>query len=199
MKNFKSSVPAALQTKIKAFADAVDFDDMVKGNQSHGAMMEQQQSEIEGNYVSGWMPNQDGGFTVSQYYQCDLDSSYHFTEKQTEWANAQSDDCMSAFKSDNDIDSEASWDDLTDEQKNEYGEYENEWFSDGALLELQIFVEGYTEWKGDPQQVTIRLSINYKDAPYFRQGDAEDIKQRVLTVDEFMAADIPALIAEFSI
>lgn len=202
MENFKATVPADLQAKVKAFIDDASFDDIVTGYQSFGLEAEETREEIEGNYRSGWLPRQDGGFMLRQWARCDEDSSYHFTEKQTEWVNEQSKQCWNAFLSDNGIDSETSWDGLTEEQQSECSDYENEWFRDGAMLELQVFVNGYSPYDSGAdleERVTIRLSINYKDAPYFRERDAEDIKTEILTVAEFMAQDNAAIIERFKI
>lgn len=201
MKNFKSSVPVEIQNKIKEFADSVDFRDLIKGHQSYGFECEQGLSEIEGNHVSGWIPHQDGGFSISQYCQCDEDSSYHFTEKQTEFMHESAKHCFDSFLSDNDLEAETEYDDLTEEQQERLFEYEMEWM-DSALLELQIFVEGYQTysiWGNDETTVTIRLSINYKDAPYYREKYAEDIKVMVLDIDEFLAMPNEEILKQFEI
>lgn len=200
MQNFKSTVPAELQAKVKAFADAFhgEWSHIISTGESYGTLSAV--NEIEGNYRSGWMPRQDGGFEISELYLNEQDSSYHFTEKQTEWANDQAKDCFLAFLSDNGIDSETDYDDLTEEQREELFEYEMEWF-EPALVRLQIFVDGYSNsvFAGDEKQVTIRLSINYSDAPYYREGDDEDLKLEILSIDEFMQADIPELLSKFTI
>jgi hypothetical protein len=103
---------------------------------------------------------------------------------------------------DNGLDRNLSWDDLTEEQKEEYQEYEREWF-EPALLQLQIFVEGFDgNWqRGNLTEeiVTIRLSINYKDAPHYRENGAEDIKQVILSIDEFLAMPNDQIVDQFKI
>ena len=42
--------------------------------------------------------------------------------------------------------------------------------------------------------VTIRVSINYKDGGYSREKSAEDIKQLIYGVDEFMSLDNDVII-----
>lgn len=206
MNQFKKTVPEAIQAKMKALAELACEEwhsTIVLGNRRHGSLGgETRLNEIEGNHVSGWIPNQDGGYSVDHFYMSDCDSSYHFTEKQTDFVNAQSKDCFHCFLSDNDIDSETEYDGLTDEQKEEFNQYENEWFNDGALLQLQMFVEGFdteTIWRKSEKIITIRLSINYKDAPYYREKYAEDIKQLILSVDEFMAQDNESIIKQFTV
>jgi hypothetical protein len=197
MKNFKAAVPQAMQNKIKDFADNVDFHSIVSGNrESYGT---QTIHEIEGNYVSGWMPKQDGGFSVDEFYSNDIDSSHHFTDKQTEFNNDQSEQCHKAFLHDNGLPEDTAWDDLTEEQKDAFANYENEWF-EPALLQLQIYVNGFGTYDTDKDKnVTIRLSINYKDAPYYRENSAEDIKQLVLTHDEFMQTSNEDILKQFHI
>jgi hypothetical protein len=199
VKNFKSSVPSTLSSKIKAFAESVDFSETVAGNKRYGFEGEQRLSEIEGNYVSGWMPRQDGGFQISQWVQNDIDTSYHFTDKQTEFNNEQSEDCRKAFCMDNGLDIDTKWEDLGEDLEEQYSEYERDWF-ESALLTLEIFCNGYSETFPEKEQtVIIRLAINYKDAPYYREKYAEDIKEIILTVEEFMNTENEEIIKEFTI
>lgn len=202
MKNFKREVALPIQTKMQALALYIEneWENIIcTGNKSYGSMGETQQSEIEGNYVSGWMPNQDGGFTVSKLYQCDQDSTYHFTQKQTDFANSQAETCLDMFFHDNKMEKVA-YDELTDEQKESLFEYENEWFN-GALLQWQCFVEGYSEgvFGSKEKLVTMRISINYKDAPYFREKSAEYIKTLALSIDEFMSMPIEDIAKQFTV
>lgn len=188
MKNFKSSVPNAVQVKLMFLAQGIEaqFDNIVSAFSSRAeSITDVSLNEIEGNYVSGWMPRQDGGYDVSQMFRSDLDSSYHFTEKQTDFVNDQSEDCRKAFYSDNGIDSD---DELDAEQESEYCNYESDWFQDGALFQVQMFANGYpgSVWEEKEQTINIRVSVNYKDAPYFRESSAEDIKTLILTESEFM-------------
>jgi hypothetical protein len=202
MKNFKSSVPLLVQAKLHSLATELEltFSDVVGMLSSRAEPIgDVRLDEIEGNYVSGWMPRQDGGFNVNQLFRSDLDNSYHFTEKQTDFVKSQSEECYAAFFEDNGIDP-STWDDLTEEQKESYSEYENEWFEDGAMLEVQMYANGYpgSYWEEKEQTINIRVSINYRDAPYFRESSAEDIKQLILTEAEFMAADNAAIINQLS-
>ena len=185
MENFKVGVPQEVQDKLHAIAQEIEenFRGMVNGCWLE--CTEPRLDTIEGNYRSGWMPNQDGGFSVNVFCQNDMDSSYHFTEKQTDYNNDQQKQCWESFLSDNDIDNETSYSDLTENEKENLHEYESGWF-DYALLSFEMFVDGYTDWKKDDKQVTLRASINYKDAPYYREKAAEDIKTLILEIDEFL-------------
>lgn len=201
MRHFKSSVPEAIKTKLAALAELALEQLPEMGGKSHGALMGPNMHTIEGNHVSGWIPKQDGGYTVDQFYQSDVDSSHHFTEKQTEYMNGQQESCYKAFLMDNKIDIDTEWSDLTDEQKEMCTSYENEWFSDGALLQLQMFAEGFDPEKlfKDREAVVIRICVNYKDGPYFREGYAEDIKYIGYDVEEFMATPNEELIKAFTL
>jgi hypothetical protein len=198
MKNFKSSVPALVQDKLHVLATNIQlaFSDVVTHRcEAYGDV---QLSEIEGNYVSGWMPRQDGGFNVSLLVVSDLDSSYHITEKQTEFVNEQSKNCMQAFCMDNSLDEDA---EMSDETRDEYYEYERDWFADGALIQIQMYASGYpgSYWEEKEQTITVRVSVNYKDAPYFRERDAEDVKTLILSEAEFMAMCIKDIITQITI
>lgn len=193
MKNFKSTVPAILAERIKKLAETIDFSEIVSGRME--SVSEQMLREIEGNHVSGWLPRQDGGFAVDQFYSSDIDS-YHFTEKQTEFIEEQREQCFESFLLDYGIEED---DGLTDEQKESFYEYENEWFAEPALLSFEVFCNGYADLIGEEKTVTIRLSINYKDAPYYREKYAEDIKSETLTVDEFLSESIADIIERFKI
>lgn len=194
MKNFKSSVPNAVQVKLMFLAQGIEsqFDNIVSAFSSRSeSITDVSLNEIEGNYVSGWMPRQDGGYDVSQMFRSDLDSGYHFTEKQTDFVNDQSKNCRNTFLAERGYESDTSFHELPDELHEEYSEYENDWFQDGALFQVQMFANGYpgSFWEEKEQTINIRVSVNYEDAPYFRERDAEDIKTLILTESEFLAMD----------
>lgn len=199
MNNFKSSVPESVQTKLKELAELIesDFSDIVSNRGAYSCL---KLSEIEGNYVSGWMPRQDGGFEVSEFFQCDQDSSYHFSEKQTEYMQEQAKTCYDSFLADNDLDADTEYSDLTDEQQNDLSNYESGWM-DAALLQVQMYAYGFpgSYWGEEEQTINIRVSINYKDAPHYREGSAEDIKQVILSVDEFLATPNEEIIKQLVI
>lgn len=192
--NFKRIVPTALQEKVRLLANSVDLHDLISGHQE--SMSEQTVHEIEGNYRDGWMPNQDGGYSVDQLYMSDMDSCRHFTENQTECMSAYYDDMLKTFMSDNDIE-EMDYDDqgLLDRLY----EYDSEWW-EPALLQFQVFVERKDKFDDEsPFNVVCRLSINYKDAPYYREKYAEDILFRTYRPMEFMQTENHVIIEQFKI
>lgn len=195
--NFKKIVPVELQEKIKQLTEKMEFGEILSGWQE--SMSEQTISPIEGNYRDGWMPNQDGGYSVDQFYLSDMGSIFHFTGKQTEWMNRCYDDMLESFCRDNDIENPdcINYDSL--QVIEQLSEYEINWF-DPALLQFQVFVEREDRFDDrSPMSVVCRLSINYKDAPYYREKYAEDIRVISYTMEEFMQTENRDIIRKFLI
>lgn len=197
--NFKKIVPENVQDKIHSLAESIEFDDLISGWKESES--EQEIYPIEGNYREGWIPNQDGGFSVDQFYRNDNDSTFHFTQKQSESMSEYYNDMLESFCRDNGIESI----DCIDFDNDDAGlidklvEYENNWF-EPALLQFQVFIERFDRFDDhSPMQIVCRLSINYKDAPYYREKYAEDIKQKIYTIDEFMQLENSAIIESFKI
>jgi len=201
MNNFKHSVPESIQTKLELLAETIaeQFNSIVL--RSHDKEGDVTKNDIQGNYVSGWMPRQDGGFSVDCFVSNGYGSGCYFTEKQQEFINDQLSQCFKAFLSDNDIESEMSYDELDESQQQEYQDYENEWMRDSALLQFQMYAYGYpgSYWEEKEQTINIRVSINYKDAPYYREKSAEDIKELILSPDEFLAMPIEDILKQITI
>lgn len=192
--NFKKIVPENVQEKIRSLAESIEFDDLISGWKDSES--EQEIRPIEGNYREGWMPNQDGGFSVDQFYRSDADSTYHFTQKQSEYMAIYYDTMLESFCRDNDIES-IDYD--NDGMLDRLVEYENEWF-EPALLQFQVFIERLDRFDDSSEmQVVCRLSINYRDAPYYREKYAEDIKQEIYSLDEFMKLENSVIIEAFTI
>ena len=206
MKNFKASVPSNIQTKMSTLSQAIfdNWDKIVVGSMCNETQGEVRLDEIQGNYVSGWMPSQDGGFDISCWYRSDIDSSYHFTEKQTDFVNEQIKNCFESFLYDNGID-ETEFNEQYDLEtgnedfRQEFCEYEMDWFKDGALFSVQMFLEGFGTYDdGEGQHVTIRSSVNYKDE-YAREKYAEDIKVVTYKIEEFLALTEQELFDAFAV
>lgn len=192
MKQFKSVVPANIIAKLTSLSQAIDISELM--GRSIEAYSEQNIGDIEGNYVSGWLPSQDGGVSADQLYDNGVDC-FH-TIKQKDYNAEQYKDCEKQFA--NDVLGEGKeWDDYTEEEKEQFYGYEREWF-DPSLVQVQMFVEGYYEGSFGPKEktVTVRLSVNYKDAPYYREKYAEDINVLIMEIDEFLSMDNEAIIAQ---
>lgn len=102
------------------------------------------------------------GFEWTDFYRSDIDSTYHITPEQTKVMESRSKTCWEYYCEENNINPDTHCHDLTDDQCNDYGEYENEWF-EPALLRLTI------------QDDHVFLSINYTDQPYYRYQYDEPI------------------------
>ena len=191
--NFKKIVPNDVQEKIKQLVDSVEFHELISGHQE--SISEQTISPIEGNYCSGWIPNQDGGFSSDQLYVSDINAP-SFTQKQHDFISKQYDDMLNSFMADYNLETI----DYEDEELQErLYEYEREWW-EPALLEFQVFIEREDKFEDNsPMSVICRLSINYKDAPYYREKYVEDIQVRSYSLNEFMQTENRVIIEGFRI
>ena len=161
--HFKDSVSYLTRHALKILAEYIhiEFED-----QPFTAYCDSQMDIIQGCPCSGFIPFQDGGYSVSLFTANNVDSSDHFTTAQTEWVNEQINPCLKAFLEDNKLPPKTTWNDFSDEQQNDYGEYEYEWF-EPALLQFECWVNG--------GKILVRFSIHYKDAPYHLEKYGETI------------------------
>lgn len=206
MNNFKHFVPADLQAKMLSLVELSQ--DLV--NKTGETIISSEDVEpIEGNYVSGWNPHQDGGFRASALISSD--EGYTVCESHKAESDRMYFECLRQFCQENDIDYDASnngtvvsdgvYDD--EETREQFYDYQQEWNSDGgneALLAFECFCNVGNDDSGFCQRcpdnvVTIRLSVNFKDAPYYREKYATDLYQVVYEIDEFMATDNEAIIS----
>lgn len=192
MKQFKANVPADIIAKLSSLSDMIDLSELM--GRSVESVTEQRIEEIQGNYVSGWMPSQDGGFSVDQFWDNGTDA--WLTENQRDYNGEQWKDCFKMYQSDV-LDRDCEYDDMSDEEREEFYDYEREWF-EPCLVQCQMFIDGFSEsmFGRNDKQVTIRLSVNYKDAPYYREKYSEDIKTVILEIDEFMNLSNEEIIAQ---
>lgn len=143
---------------------------------------------IYGYDPGGFIPFQDGGVEVNEFYRCDMDSTYWFTEKQAEYMYEFEKDMYKCMAHDLELPEDWDYDALPRDKQNEICEYENEWF-DPALLRLEAWVEGYHRGGCDKDgpHFYLRVSLNYRDAPYYRtKYDDTLCSMGPITVDEFM-------------
>jgi hypothetical protein len=92
---------------------------------------------------------------------------------------------------DNAPESGIEWDNLTEKQKEEFSEYELEWF-EPAMVQFEVFADNFRYGENKPS-VTVRVSVNYKDAPYYREKYAEDLKSTCYDLEEFMKLSVQEL------
>ncbi len=188
--NFKSEVPAALQNKINALALHVmeNWDDFI--NIGERIISPEIVESIHGNDYDGFIPFQDGGFQVGGFYNNNPWDN-HISKGQKEYNERQSNDCWDQFLRDNNLASGIEWDNLTERQKEDFSSYESEWF-ESALVQFQVFANHFRYGENKPS-VTVRVSVNYKDAPYYREKYAEDLNSTGYDIDEFMKLSIEDL------
>lgn len=188
--NFKSEVPAEVQNKIHALALHVmeNWDDFI--NIGECIISPENIESIHGNDYDGFIPFQDGGFQVGGFYMNNPWDN-HISKRQKEYNTAQSNDCWKQFLRDNNLESGIEWDNLIDGQKEDYSDYESEWF-DHALVQFEVFADGF-RYGGNKPSVTVRVSVNYKDAPYYREKYTEDLNSTSYDIDEFMQLSIEEL------
>ena len=181
--HIKDSVPPHIQSKMFMLAAMAKNELIGDFNECYSSDGEIE--NISGVAYDGFMPFQDGGFEVNAFYRNDTDESYHFSKKQTEFNERQYDDLINSFTSDFELDSGWTWDDLTNELQESFSQYECEWF-EPCLLSFQVFADGET--------VTVRLSVNYRDMPYYREKYAEDLISNDYNLAEFQALECEQLI-----
>jgi hypothetical protein len=178
MKHFNSKVSAELQAKLKEFADEAKDDFISEFADSEACSKVE---ELSGIAESGWIPLQLGGFIVSEYYRNDLDASYHFTKEQGEFNQSLYDVELERYKKFNDVE-EIDYDD------SEFQEWELDLF-DPSYLRLTAFVD-------NDGMVKLELTINYKDAPYYRLSSDTMLKELTFTEAEFMKADFQEIFTQ---
>lgn len=190
--NFKSEVPAEVQNKIHALTLHIldNWDSFI--NRGECIIPPETVEEIHGNAYDGFIPFQDGGFQVGGYYS-NNPWDYHISAGQKEYNERQNKDCWDQFLSENDLDSGSEWDNLTDKQQGDFQEYESEWF-EPALVQFQVFADGFAYGDRKPS-VTVRVSVNYKDAPYYREKYEEDLNSTRYSLEEFMRLSMEELFA----
>jgi hypothetical protein len=139
---------------------------------------------IYGKDPGGFIPCQLGGYSATQNIRFDVDASYHVSEGMTAEANRLYElayaDALAEFGLEADAE-------FTDEQNERLYKIEDEYFNDGALIEFECWLGGdpYPETEAEQAlgEVFMRLSVNYKDGPYFRSKYAETLKEFSFSVD----------------
>lgn len=175
MKHFNSAVSTELQSKLKDFSEAALSDFISEFADSEACSKVE---ELSGIAESGWIPLQLGGFIVSEYYRNDLDASYHFTKEQGEFNQSFYDIELERYKQFNDVEE-------IDYDSSDFQEWELDLF-DPSYLRLTSFVE-------NSGMVKLELTLNYKDAPYYRLQFSETLKELTFTEAEFMTTDFDAV------
>lgn len=149
--NFKTFVDAELRQKIYELVANSAFYDLLNGSH-HEEVGEEQIESIQGNWVSGWIPRQDGGYKKNTLLRNDLDSTYRITEKQHDHMEALHERMLDEFVRDQGLSSVYDIDDNDVNLMYVLQEYEDEIF-EPAILEFRAYVRG--------RDVNIELGITY--------------------------------------
>ena len=173
MENFKKSVPAEIQNKLKDLAENLEFYDIAE------TCDKEQVSEISGNSYDGFMAFQRGGFEVSVFADNGSGPGSFVTEDQEKFIDNLKDQCEKDFREENEIDKNS---ELTDEQLDELLNWESDYL-EPLLIRSEMWVED------EKDEILFRLSINYKDAPYYRGNHDEDLNEFTMTFIDFLNTD----------
>jgi hypothetical protein len=183
--HFAYSVDIAVMKKLARLANAImsGFDELVTGPQEQ--IIGPSLDVIHGRHVSGFIPFQDGGYSVSAFYRNDVDSTYHFTAAQTEFNNFQDDECYQSFILEHDLPQGSTCSEWNESTQSGYHKWENSYF-EPALLTFDVYSKD--------GRIMLHSHINYKDAPYYRASYTETIKDIELSESKFLKMPYAALI-----
>lgn len=212
--HFNAKVSPALRLRLWEVAQAIkdDFIGDCRPGESFGTASI---NAIYGYHVSGFIPSQLGGFEISELYRYDQDPSYHFTSAQTDAMNKATDYMHESFARDYREQLEAYFKANNTEfdpkaidysiieaagLDNTFSDYENDWF-EPALLRLEMWVDDAEHKQrigiadnAEPQQVFIRLGLNYRDAPYYRTKSDDTLFEFNMTIADFFNTPPEAII-----
>lgn len=185
--HFAPSVPCDTRQKMADLAQLVEDEVIGAQHDGYGCL---RIDPISGNAYDGFIPHQEGGYSVSEMFGNGCGSGKYFTEGEREESNRMLEQCALDYASHEGIDREE-----VNFSSDEYGEYESEYMRDcDSLLTCEIWT-GHRK-DSQPGIVTVQLSVNYKDAPYFRSEYAEDILELQYTAEEFAAVDLSEIVKQ---
>ncbi|MFN7339968.1 MAG: hypothetical protein ACK5VI_02685 [Opitutia bacterium] len=185
--HFAAHAPQDIREALKSFTEyaAGELDGLV-GAECFG---EAQVGEVNGVGYDGFIPYQLGGYVASLFIRFDTDPSYHLTEGMTQAADDTYKQAYEAAMGELELPTDTEWGALTDEQREVVFDTEQEWFNDGALLQFECWLEGEPYDADAPLgNIMMRVSVNYRDAPYFRDKYAEDIYTTELSIEALRIA-----------
>lgn len=198
--NFKDRVPQDMRDKLLSVALLVKNDfiaDLGGWPEPYG---DGGMEKISGKSYDGFWSRQDGGFEVSALYRSDTDSSYHISSAQSEYMQGHEKYCYECFASDNKEEFKAagidpewySYDDLPEDLQTAFNDYECEWY-EPALLRFEVWIDppedDYSGGRDAPGMVFFRLSLGYRDAPYYRSKNDETLFQFKLKPEDVLKRD----------
>lgn len=178
MTHFEKTVSAEIKTKLKEFAELVKdefISDLLR--HEHNAQGDGILNEISGVSGPGFIPLQRGGFEVHDFYFTNGDA---ITEKEEILQVGIHKECLEMFCEDNKID-QCEYSKLTEKQQEQFQEYEQD-HGEPSLLRAEMWIE-------KESTIFFRLSLGYRDAPYYRTRHDETLNDITFTEKEFMLID----------
>lgn len=136
---------------------------------------------IEGDYRSGWLPSQDGGLCASYLADNGWGSGSFLCALHEEQVREQEEGAYAAMAHD-----------LPDvsPDSDEAGEYLIEYMREPMLVYFEVF------WEKDGG-LSIRHGWNFRDAPYYREKHADDLRSVTFAPDELIGKNAAQLFAEY--
>lgn len=163
--NFKGHIDFNVRKKIFDLVSEADFYWLMGQQQINAVSGDEYISPIEGNYASGWIPNQDGGYSKNALVMNDIDNI--LTEKQREYNEKVYEDMLLDFMTEYNL---------------EYIDYNN-----ADLMEL---LQGYEQSTFDYAILEFRAYVKNKgvilDVVFDYGPDAEIVKQLNISIADFI-------------
>lgn len=175
--NFTADVPQQFRSDIFTLAElCADFINNMRDSIGDDAKPE----PVEYLDRSGFWSSNNGGFSVSQSFNCGNSSGIYHTQKEREFIDTLQENCAKDYCQEHGLDLETfEW------QSDDFADYEQSYFDDQyTIIEAEIFV------CSDTGKVQVSLLAHYKDAPYHRAKYAEEIYCQRFDAAEFNPAAI---------
>ena len=181
MKHFNKSVPQNIKDKLFEIVNLLDVSDITNNIESIDASTIE---EIIGYSYDGFWAWQQGGYSLDTSFLFPCDSTYHFSEKQTEFFNQLQENCEEDFKREFKVD-EIDYDD------EKFQDYEDDYLDDlSCLLRVRMYCKD--------DKVLFDVSINYKDE-YHREKENEYLIEFEYAFEEFLKTENQEIISKLSI
>ena len=194
LEHFAPAVPIELQLKLAGIAKELQqeyiADWSIHRREACGLA---RVNEISGVSFSGFIPFQNGGFEVTEYYANGWSSGSYFTNAECKFIDDSYEDMRAVFLA------EYKTDTVDLAILEEYESYENEWSREmETLLRVYLVVERVDRYDDSSECSTVRVTLacNYKDAPYYREKHDECIKELTFSIEDFMLLTCDNLIKQ---
>lgn len=175
-RDFHETIDIALQDKLLELSEAV-LDDFISEQSNSTAYGCTHLDAINGNSYDGFIARQRGGFEVTEYYNTHAYEG--LTKKNQRFLDGMQDGLYQSFNQTHNQPHDYTYDDYTDELQQELEEWECDYY-EPALLRFEVWCEDYSA------TVFFRLSLGYKDAPYYRTKYDDTLIEFTLTNEDVM-------------